>query len=101
MGTSNGAIMDEPRFESFGGHSGEYWLRNCRGFEVRSADGHKLGTVIDVLFEKRSDRPDYLITRRGIVRIRTERIDVDRLWTVHPEQRRIVLRAAGEAPPLA
>jgi uncharacterized protein YrrD len=83
--------MDGSRFEFFGGHSREYWLRNCHGFEVRSASGHKLGVVIDVLFETRSDRPDYLVVQRGIVRIRRERIPVDNGADFDLRERRITV----------
>jgi len=89
--------MERPRFESFGEPSTEYWLQNCRGFGVRSNSGHKLGVVLDVLFQTRSDCPDYLVVRRGFVRKQHERIAVDAVVALEPAERRIVVRDAAES----
>ena len=69
----------------------DYWLCRCEGFQVDSRHG-PLGTVEEVRFHSRVDRPDWLAVRTGGLFSRRLRvISVDYVAAILPREGLIVL----------
>lgn len=69
----------------------DYWLCRCEGFQVDSRHG-PLGTVEEIRFHSRVDRPDWLAVRTGGLFSRHLRvISVDYVAAILPREGRILL----------
>jgi len=69
----------------------DYWLCRCEGFQVDFRHG-LLGTVEEVRFHSRVDRPDWLAVRTGGLFSRRLRvISVDYVTAILPREGLIVL----------
>lgn len=75
-----------PRPVRFGA---DYWLSRCVGFRIDWPDGH--GTVEEVRFGSRHDRPDVLVVRTGRVRRRRLLVATDDVASLLPRERSVRL----------
>jgi hypothetical protein len=71
----------------------DYWLCRCQGFRVDSPVG-RVGSVEEVRFGSRLDRPDTIVVCTGLFGIRQLRVPVSEVEQVAPGQERLVLRSA-------
>jgi hypothetical protein len=69
-----------------------YWLSRCEGFRV-DWQGGRGGTVEEVRFRSRHDRPDVLVVRVGRFRRRRLLVPADEVVSLSPRERRVVLSA--------
>jgi hypothetical protein len=81
------AELEFPRTVRFGA---DYWLSRCAGFRVDWPDGAR-GTVEEVRFGSRHDRPDVLLVRVGRLRHRHLLVPTDDVASLSPRERRICL----------
>ena len=79
--------LEFPRPPSLGR---DYWLARCEGYRVDVADG-RLGTVEEVRFRARHDRPDSLAVRVGLFRTRLVLVPVEDVSEIVPREQRIRL----------
>jgi hypothetical protein len=70
----------------------DYWLRRCEDFRVDGPEG-RIGHVRSVRFS-RSDEPEVLEVRAGLLGRRTLLIPVAEIDEVIPDQRRLILRGS-------
>ena len=70
-----------------------YRLSQCAGFAVFDPGG-RIGVVAKLEFESRSDRPDFLVVRRGWIRRRVMRVPVEQVVEVDLERRRVLVLGA-------
>jgi hypothetical protein len=68
----------------------QYWLRNCHGFRVYSAD-RKLGIVDDVLYGAEPGVPSALAVRTGLFRLGLQVVPIEEVDEVDPKNHRITL----------
>jgi hypothetical protein len=81
------ADLGFPRAIRFGS---DYWLSRCVGFRVEwPSDGR--GTVEEVRFGSRHDRPDLLLVRAGRLRPRRLLVRTDEVASLSPRERSISL----------
>jgi hypothetical protein len=80
-----------------GGYDRTYWLSRCVGFLVVSADGMRIGTVVELRYGSRLDQPDELVVRAGRLGHRQLAYSVQTVQTIVPAQARLVL-GPGAAP---
>jgi hypothetical protein len=83
------AALAFPRTVRFGI---DYWLSRCVGFRV-DWPGDGRGTVEEVRFGARHDRPDTLLIRTGRLRPRRRLVPAEEVVSLHPWERRIFLGA--------
>jgi hypothetical protein len=69
-----------------------YWLSRCEGFRV-DWQGGRGGTVEEVRFRSRHDRPDVLVVRVGRFRRRRLLVPADEVVSLSPRERRVLLSA--------
>jgi hypothetical protein len=74
-----------------------YWLSRCEGFLVESADGSRIGTVVDLHYRSRLEQPDELVVRAGWLGRRLLIYSAEAVQTVVPGKARLIL-AAGATP---
>jgi hypothetical protein len=70
-----------------------YRLSHCAGFAVFDPGG-RIGVVAKLEFESRSDRPDFLVVRRGWIRRRAIRVPVEQVVEVDLERRHVLVLGA-------
>lgn len=70
-----------------------YRLSRCQGFAAFDPGG-RIGVVADLEYASRSDRPDYLIIRRGLFRRRWLRVPVEQVVRVDLGRRVVVVHGA-------
>jgi hypothetical protein len=83
-----------PRTPSLGR---DYLLARCEGYRV-DADGRRVGTVADVLFRARHDRPDALVVRTGLLRMRFVVLSVDDVVEIVPREQRLQVSRSPALP---
>jgi hypothetical protein len=83
-----------PRTPSLGR---DYLLARCEGYRVE-ADDRRVGTVADVLFHARHDRPDAIVVRSGLLRSRFVVVPVEDVEEIVPRERRLRLGRVPEPP---
>jgi len=71
-----------------------YRLSNCGGFAAFDPGG-RIGVVTDLHYGSRSDRPDFLVIRRGLVRRRRISIPVEQVVEIDMAGRKVVVHGAG------
>ena len=70
----------------------DYWLCRCEGFRVDSTRHGPVGTVEEIRFHSRVDRPDWLAVRTGGLFSRRVRvISVEYVAAIIPREGLIVL----------
>jgi len=84
-------------FPPGGGFDRSYWLSRCAGFLVVTADGMRVGTVVELRYRSRLDQPDQLIVRAGRFGHRALVYSVQSVETITPAEARLVL-TSGAAP---
>lgn len=82
-----------PRTPSLGR---DYLLARCEGYRVEAGD-RRVGTVADVLFRARHDRPDAIVVRTRVLRSRFAVVPVEDVEEIVPRERRLRL---GPSPAL-
>jgi hypothetical protein len=93
-GVRGGAIQNEaekfefPRPLAAGDRN--YWLARCEGFEVY-AGRTRLGVVESLRFERHTDRPDSVVVRSGLLRLRRTVVAVDDVVEILPRRKRLLL----------
>ncbi|MGB2952028.1 MAG: PRC-barrel domain-containing protein [Gaiellaceae bacterium] len=75
----------------------DYRLARCEGYRVEGSDG-RVGTVADVLFRARHDRPDALVVRVGLFRTRFVVVPVEDVLEILPGEQRLILRRMPTLP---
>jgi hypothetical protein len=95
VGTKQGASQEQPEYRR-SVFDRDYWLAHCQGFTVEGPEG-RLGTVADVRFLSRLERPDVIVVRTGLLGRRRFSVPVDEVEEVVPDEQRVVLRAAPPA----
>jgi hypothetical protein len=70
-----------------------YRLAHCAGFAVFDPGG-RIGIVAKLEFESRSDRPDFLVVRRGRIRRRAIRVPVEQVVEVDLQRRSVLVHGA-------
>ena len=80
-----------------GGYDRTYWLSRCVGFLVVSADGMRIGTVVELHYHSRVDQPDELAVRVGRFGHRLLVYRTEAVQAILPGKARLVL-AAGVSP---
>jgi hypothetical protein len=74
-----------------------YWLSRCEGFLVETAEGMRIGTVVELHYRSRLDQPDDLLVQAGRFGLRLLTYPAEAVETIFPGQARLLL-AAGAAP---
>ena len=70
-----------------------YRLSSCVGFAAFDSGG-RIGVVADLHYGSRSDRPDFLVIRRGLLRRRRISIPVDQVVQIDMAGRKVVVQGA-------
>lgn len=70
-----------------------YRLSSCVGFAAFDPGG-RIGVVADLRYGSRSDRPDFLVIRRGLVRRRRISIPVEQVVEIDTAARKVVVHGA-------
>jgi hypothetical protein len=71
-----------------------YRLSSCVGFAAFDPGG-RIGVVADLRYGSRSDRPDFLVIRRGLVRRRRISIPVEQVVEIDTAGRKVVVHGAA------
>lgn len=69
------------------------WLHRCEGFRVELSDG-TVGTVEEVRYGSRYDRPDRLAVRVGRWRPQLLLVPVEEVDEIYPDEELVLLRAS-------
>ena len=94
VATAPGAVRKAPSRITF---DRNYWLCRCEGFRVDSRHG-PLGTVEELRFHSRVDRPDWLAVRTGgFFSRRMRMISVEYVAAVRPGECLVLLGRPAEA----
>ncbi len=72
------------------GFDRDYWLCRCEGFRVEAPAGW-VGTVVELRFGSRLDRPDLLVVRVGRFGRRLLLVSVVGVEEIRPREERLVL----------
>jgi hypothetical protein len=75
----------------------DYWLMRCEGFSVK-VDGRTAGSVEELRFASRLDRPDLLVVRGRPPSRRRVLVSAADVEEIDPRQRRIVARRLAQEP---
>jgi hypothetical protein len=70
-----------------------YRLSHCAGFAAYDPGG-RIGVVANLRYDSRSDRPDFLVVRRGLLRRRMISIPVEQVVEIDMAARRVVVHGA-------
>ncbi len=84
--------LDKLEFPSAVRFDHAYWLCRCEGFHVDWPGGRR-GTVEEVRFGSRHDRPDVLVVRVGRFRRRRLLVPADEVVSLSPRERHVLLSA--------
>lgn len=68
-------------------------LSSCVGFAAFDPGG-RIGVVAELRFGSRSDRPDFLVIRRGLLRRRRISIPVEQVVEIDMADRKVVVHGA-------
>jgi hypothetical protein len=68
----------------------DYWLCRCQGFRVDSSVG-RVGSVEEVRFGSRLDRPDTIVVSTGLLGISRLLVPVSEVEQIVPREQRLVL----------
>ena len=79
---------NDPRRSTYGRG---YWLRRCEGFTVETAT-KRIGRVAGIRYGERSNEPDVLEVRAGLLGRKKLLISVADVSEIESEARRIVVR---------
>ena len=92
-------VQIEPEFQR-SSFDANYWLSHCEGYLVETPNG-RIGTVENVRFGKRLDRPDELLVRQGTIRRHLVWIATDEVAVINPRELRLRLKGMPRlgAPP--
>ena len=71
-----------------------YRLSSCVGFAAFDPGG-RIGVVADLHYGSRSDRPDFLVIRRGLIRQRRISISVEQIVEIDMAGRKVVVQGAA------
>ncbi len=74
-----------------------YWLCRCEGFLVKSAEGMRIGRVVELHYGSRLDQPDELAVQTGRFGLRLLVYPAEAVRSIQPGERRLIL-APGAAP---
>jgi len=80
-----------PEFPEGAASNRDYWLQRCEGFRVDSPDG-RVGFVEEVRYASRSDRPDVIVVRAGLLGRLLLIVPVGEIAEIFPREKRMVLR---------
>ena len=80
-------VRIEPQFQR-SSFDANFWLSHCEGYLVESPSG-RIGTVENVRFGKRLDRPDELLVRQGTIRRHLLCIAADDVAVINPRELRL------------
>lgn len=72
-------------------------LAEAKGFTVVGSDGHAIGTLAYVRYERYADRPDEVVIRRRGLRSRQLVIPFESIASVDPDQKRVRLEVPAQA----
>ena len=71
-------------------------LSSAAGYEVRTTEGHRVGKVEHVRYERHADRPDEIVVRvAGLVR-RRRSYPLRAVWEVKPKEQLVVIDLAPD-----
>jgi hypothetical protein len=83
-------VRIEPTFQR-SSFDANFWLSHCEGYLVESPSG-RVGTVENVRFGKRLDRPDELLVRQGTIRRHHVWVATDDVAVINPNELRLRLK---------
>ena len=73
------------------------WLSRCVGFRVEAPGGRALGSVVELRFGARLDRPDALVVRGGLLGRRTRVVSADEVESIDPVRQLVVVATERHA----